>query len=371
MLPTMFVPDMRRLFLKVHRWVGAASGLYIAVVCLSGAALVFRIDLQRARHPHLFEPRAPGPLADPVTVMERVSRAYPGFRLSGVEAPTSRRPTYLAYVTKGSDFVTVLIDPVAVEILGELPADPVVGFIQRLHGDPLGGGGQTVHGIGVACILVMCGTGIVIWWPGRQQWSRGLVVDVSREPKRLVWQIHRALGAWTVAFLAMFAVTGLAMVFPSQFRSVVNAVSPITVSRAPVSAAAPPDTSRARWADVIATARRARPNDHVARVVMPANDRAAFRVMFSHRSPTPSGAALGSVYVDQYSGEVLPVPESGRTAGDVVMAWLTPLHVGGFGGAPLRWLWFVLGVTPALLFASGMTLWLTRASRLVRMHPRE
>ena len=173
---------MRRLLVQVHLWVGVASGLYIVVVCLTGAALVFRIDLQRARHPHLFTPRASGLLADPVRVMERVSRAYPDHRLSGVEAPTSRRPTYLAYVTRGREFVTVLIDPVSVEILGELPNDPLVESIQRLHFDLMAGRtGRTLNGIGAVCILVMCATGCVIWWPGRKHWLRGFLVDVRRD----------------------------------------------------------------------------------------------------------------------------------------------------------------------------------------------
>lgn len=352
---------MRRVLVRIHLWVAVVSGLYVVVVCLTGAALVFRIDMQRARHPHLFTPRAPGPLADPVTVMERVSGAYPEHRLSGVEAPTSRRPTYLAYVTNSRDFVTVLIDPVTVEILGELPEDALIQSIQRLHFNLMGGRtGRTVNGIGAGCILVMCWTGLVIWWPGRQQWARGFVVDVSRQPKRLLWQVHRAMGIWTVTFLMMFAITGLSFVFPSQFRGVVNAMSPITVSRAPVSAPAPAGTSRPSWAGVIARARDERPGEHVARVVMPANENAAFHILFSPGSPTPSGSALSSVYVDQYSGDVLTAPRSARTAGDIVMAWMTPLHVGGFGGAAVRWLWFVLALTPPLLFVTGMTVWLRR-----------
>ena len=79
--------QMRRLVFRLHMWVGIASGLYIVVVCLTGAALVFRIDMQRARHPHLFTPHASGSVAEPVRVMERVSQAYPRHRLSGVEAP--------------------------------------------------------------------------------------------------------------------------------------------------------------------------------------------------------------------------------------------------------------------------------------------
>ena len=45
----------------------------------------------------------------------------------------------------------------------------------------------------------------------------------------MVWELHRAIGIWTVAFLAMSAITGLSFVFPSQFRAAVHAISPITV----------------------------------------------------------------------------------------------------------------------------------------------
>src|SRR5687767_364573 len=112
---------MRRILFLVHEWVGILTGLYVFVVFVTGAALVYRIDLQRALDPHLFTPRVAGPLADISSVMERVGDAYPQHHLSGVDAPTTARPTYLAYVTRGAAFVTVLIDPVSGEILGELP----------------------------------------------------------------------------------------------------------------------------------------------------------------------------------------------------------------------------------------------------------
>ena len=356
------MPVVRRLLVQVHLWVGVASGLYIFVVCLTGAALVFRIDLQRARHPELFTPRASGVLADPVKVMERVSQAYPEHRLSGVEAPTSRRPTYLAYVTRGREFVTVLIDPVSAEIFGELPSDPLVSSIQRLHFDLMGGRtGRTLNGVGAACILVMCLTGCVIWWPGRRRWFRAFLVDVRRDWRRMIWELHRAIGIWTVIALATFALTGLSLVFPAQFRTAVNAISPITVTRAPVSLAAAPDARQLAWAAQIAQARQARPGEHIARVVTPTNERAAFLVLFSRTSPTPAGSELSSVYLDQYSGNLLTTTPTTQTAGDRVMAWTIPLHVGGFGGNAVRWLWFALGLAPPLLFVTGMTMWWSRS----------
>ena len=70
--------------------------------------------------------------------MESVSRAYPDQRLSGVDAPTTARPTYLAYVTTPGSFATVLIDPVSAEVLGELPDQSWIRSLQDLHYDLLG-----------------------------------------------------------------------------------------------------------------------------------------------------------------------------------------------------------------------------------------
>jgi len=84
---------LRRALFQVHLWLGVITGLYIFIVCVTGAALVFRIDMQRALNPDLFTPTASGPAADPVAIMESVTKAYPNERLSGIDAPSTERPT--------------------------------------------------------------------------------------------------------------------------------------------------------------------------------------------------------------------------------------------------------------------------------------
>ena len=92
---------LRRALFQIHLWTGILTGLYILVVCTTGAALVFRINLQRAQHPHLFTPSASGPTAPAATILKACSDAYPDDRLSGIDAPTTTRQTYLAYVVRG------------------------------------------------------------------------------------------------------------------------------------------------------------------------------------------------------------------------------------------------------------------------------
>jgi uncharacterized iron-regulated membrane protein len=356
----------RRALFQLHLWLGVATGVYVFVVCVSGAALVFRIDMQRAMHPALFTPRASGPVADPVAIMESVRRAYPAATLSGIDAPTTSRQTYLAYAANGERFLTLLLDPVSAEMLGELSDQSFIRTLQDLHFDLLAGRtGRIVNGVGALILLTMCVTGIVIWWPGRSNWKRGFTVDVRRQWKRVNWDLHSAVGIWTVALIAMWSVTGAYFAFPSAFRAFVNRLSPITVARTPQSGFPQSTTARPTWRAVIDAARRRVPGQHVARVVLPSSDRAAFLVMFSRVQPTPTGGAdLTAIYLDQYTGAVLTAPAPPRrSVGDLIMAWLAPLHVGNFDGNAVRIVWLVLGLSPAVLFATGFVMWWTRVVR--------
>lgn len=342
------------------------TGLYILVVSTTGAALVFRINLQRAQHPHLFTPSAPGPTAPAATILERVRDAYPNDRLSGIDAPTTTRPTYLAYVVRSDRFLTILVDPVTGTVLGELPERSLVRTVQDLHFDLLGGRtGRAVNGIGAVGLLLMCLTGTVIWWQGLLNWRRGLMIDVSRSWKRVTWDLHSAVGFWTFALITIWAVTGVYFAFPTAFYNAVNRVSPITVARAPVSNPSGKGRQPPSWRAMVDIASQRVPGAAVARVVLPSNDLGAFLVQFSEVTPTPAGSPhLRSVYLDQFTGDVLEAPTPrGRTAGDVVMAWVAPLHVGNFGNFGIRLAWALLGLAPAVLYVTGFIMWWTRVVR--------
>ena len=167
---------MRRALFQVHLWVGVLVGLYVFLVCLTGAALVFRLDMQRIVHPQLFTPSAGEP-AEAIAILDSLKAHYPRYRISGIDAPTTGRPTYLAYVMDGERFLTVLVDPVTATVLGELPERSIVRTLQDLHFDLLAGRtGRVVNGAGALLLLVLCVTGVVIWWPGIANWRRGFVV---------------------------------------------------------------------------------------------------------------------------------------------------------------------------------------------------
>src|ERR1043166_5243545 len=263
---------LRRALFQVHLWTGILAGLYIVVVCVSGATLVFRIEIQRTIDPALFTPTASAPVADAATIMERVAAAYPDGTVSGIDAPTTVRPTYLAYVARRGRFLTVLIDPPSARVLGELPDRSFIRTLQNLHFDLLAGrAGRAVNGAGALLLLAMALTGIVIWWPGTDSWRRALTIDFRRSGRRLIFDLHSAIGIWSCLAIVLWSITGVAFAFPAPFRSVVNRLSPITTAKAPLSDVAAASGNAPTSRALIERARRQMPQASVARIVAPAS----------------------------------------------------------------------------------------------------
>ena len=254
----------------------------------------------------------------------------------------------------------------AARIHGPPAEHSVVRTLQDLHFDLLAGPtGRIVNGIGGFCLLLLCVTGPVVWWPGRGSWRRGFAIDWTRPWTRVTWDLHSAVGICTVVLAAMWAATGVYFAFPNEFRAAVNWVLPLTVSRPPTSipnAAGAAAGSRPTWRTLIELARDVEPDAFVARVVVPAADESAFQVLFTDERPTPVGAkGLRTVYLDPFTGERLAdTPRAAPTLGDTIMAWVAPLHVGNFGGVGVRLVWLVTGLAPALLGVTGLILWWTR-----------
>ena len=362
---------LRRVLVHIHLWLGVFAGLYVIVVSVSGAALLFRPEMQSAVEGRFFHiPHAPSALADPATVIARVGAAYPGYRLSGIDWPTYRRDSFIAYVLKDSEFRTVFVHPVSAEVLGELPRSSWISWLQDLHFNLLTGStGRAVNGVGAAFVLAICLTGLVIWWPGTSRWARGLRVDVRHGWKRINWDLHSAAGFWLFGWLAIWGLTGIEFAYPRHFRAAVASVLPLTAvhppsSTAPLAGGRSPDPVA-----LVARARQALPNALVGRLVYPSSDRAPHLVLMArdvHGDVDTSDEV--SFYFDQYSGVLLERRDNERgprTAGDWLMATLGPLHLASFatpgaGGTLIKILWATIALAFPLLVVTGVLMWWNR-----------
>jgi uncharacterized iron-regulated membrane protein len=104
---------------------------------------------------------------------------------------------------------------------------PPVEWLVDLHENLLlGATGRFVNGIGAICVILLCFTGAVIWWPGIRNWRRALTVNLSSSFPRFSWDLHSALGFWGFPFVLMWAISGLYLSFPQPFNAISGFVDP-------------------------------------------------------------------------------------------------------------------------------------------------
>ena len=344
-------------------WTGLAAGAYALFIGLTGAALVFRGDLQARVYPQLFAQRPPGaPLAEPGVVIASLEQGFPGYRFSGIDYPNPRRGTFLAYLAKNDELRTVFLDAVSGRVIGELPHDGWIQRLQELHFNfNTGQRGYLFNGIGASCLLVMCVSGLVIWWPGISRVGQAFTVHLRRGWKRVVWELHGAAAIWTVALLLIWSVSGIYFSFPVPFRTAVERVTPLTPyvsleSGPPVSTGAPAP------ADLLKRAQARMPDAQIARVGVPSFERGTYSVTLAQvRHGDGDSSDEVTMYFDRYTGvELAVIDQRGRTAGDAFLTWLGRLHVGNFGGTPVKIVWFTGGLVFPLLFVTGGVMWWNR-----------
>ena len=126
-----------------------------------------------------------------------------------------------------------LLDPYTAGDLG-LAGDetPQILWLIDLHDNLLGGEtGRTVNGLGALLLVVMCLTGLVIWWRGVGTWLRGLMVKRGTSWRRFTFDLHSMIGFWTVVLIFIWAFSGAYLAFPVTFQAIADYFEPARATR--------------------------------------------------------------------------------------------------------------------------------------------
>ncbi|MGB7218905.1 MAG: PepSY-associated TM helix domain-containing protein [Vicinamibacterales bacterium] len=223
---------LRKALFQIHSWAGIGVGLYVLVVSLTGSLLVFRQEYYAFFRPGSTLAPQSGERMTVDALTEAAERLYPGAQINRVIV-RRRGPQQAAdvYLERDGQSLHRLFDPYTGADLGdaEPPATRLFEQVVDLHDNLFAGRrGRLVNGVGALCLTLLCLSGAVIWWQGGKTWYRGLLLRWRVNWKRLNWDLHSALGFWSLAFIFMWAVSGVYLVFPEPFNQVVDFLQPPT-----------------------------------------------------------------------------------------------------------------------------------------------
>lgn len=218
---------LRRALFQVHLWTGLAFGLYIFTVSLTGSAIVFRHEMDRALCPKIIMVRPSGPRMSDAQLAAAARGAFRRLPRTGVQievrGPRVPGAAVEVWYLFRRDRIERLFNPYTGKDLGDAVAcEPtIIAGLADLHDNLLGGEtGLAVNGTGAVLLALMCITGAVIWWPGTSRWRRSMTLRRHVHWRRFIWDLHNVLGFWVFALLFLWAVSGIYLAFPNSFYDV-------------------------------------------------------------------------------------------------------------------------------------------------------
>lgn len=220
--------EMKKLFRKIHLWLSVPFGIFITLVCFSGAMMVFEKEITERIRPEVYfvdEVKAnPLPLDQ---LMEKVSQALPdGVSVTGVTLSPDPERTWQASLSKPRR-ASVYVDPYTGDIKGRSGRLPFFDTMFHLHRWLLGasgndGGvsyGKLVVGISTLALVFILLTGILMWLTNRRKpLKKSLTISFTKGWPRFWHDLHVAGGIYATLFLLALALTGLTWSF-SWYRA--------------------------------------------------------------------------------------------------------------------------------------------------------
>ena len=259
---------MRKFFAKVHLWLSIPFGIIIAIVCLTGAILVFETEILELGYPsRYFVKEVKGEPLSPATLIESARQQLPdSVRINGIRVSSDPRRTYQLILPgkKAAGF----IDPYTGEVTG---MDDGQGFflkMMRLHRwlldeykrDGSFSWGKSIVGYATLVLAIIIISGIVIWYPRNKKVLRNrLKVKTKAGWFRFFYDLHVSGGFYAALLLLILALTGLTWSFGwyrNAFYSVFGiSANPPQAHHAPASSGAKKPakkkTDYTQWAEVL------------------------------------------------------------------------------------------------------------------------
>lgn len=331
---------------------------------------MFRDEIDRALNPRL---RRVVPAASRVPVQAVVAAAtgaFPGERASRVRVPRTADGTYEVWLVRGTAPAAepsryAYVDPYRGVLLGtRAPNTFLTGALFQLHTHLLAGAlGARVAGACGLALALLGATGLAVWWPGRGRVRTALTVARGASRKRRLYDLHRSVGFYASAFLILAGMTGASLVFHEPFRRGIYWATGTPDERPAPPAPSPASLPTLPLDTLLRAAERALPGGTVSYLYLPTRPRDALRVRKRRASELhPNGKSF--VHVDPRTAAVLGVEDGAAApAGARAYSALYPLHTGGVGGTATRVVAATVGLTPALLFATGVAIWRGRRRR--------
>ena len=342
---------LRRLWFKVHKWLGLALAVPVLLIFLSGSLLVWKDNLDALMHPRRIAAVAPS--RTPEFYLAHAHHALqPGEAIASLDFSQSHGTVIVTAVPIGPGLlqtgasVRYYLDPLTGAVRDRSSADTgLMRYVHVLHGSLLlGVSGSRAVGLIAFLLLGSAASGLWLWWPAKGSLLRAMR---WRRSGNLYANLHHQAGYWAVLPVIVLSLTGAAICFPGLFATAAGQEA-ATRDAFMRNVSVPSTRPRLELAQVLGAAGSPAPQTLV-RIAWPTMLDSSWKISFRDHKPQ------AVVYIDDASGRSVSSETRPRTT---VVELMRIVHDGT--GLPLVWkiIIFATGLLGSALALTGLFMWL-------------
>ena len=350
---------IRNLAFSLHRYIGLAVGLILVIVGLTGSLLVFHQEIDAAIIKQRFERVIP---QEQTVTLEAIANSVKDnyadrkdWKLHQFDLHFDPSIYRIRLINSEDKQLEVFVNRYTGKVLGDRPRenaffDRVLNLHYSLFAKNVG---MIIVGIAALFLCLLAITGLILW-PGWRSLLAGFKIKWNARTKRLNFDIHKVVGIVSLVFLTMIAFTGFVWNFYEQTEPAIYA---LTFTPQPPEVKSTPTGKESLAIDeVVNQANATIPGAKPTFISVPTEPEQVFTVYM--KQPQDAQYFANKVDIDRYSGEVLHVINSQTASlGDRLLNAFVPMHYGTFGGVPTRILYLFIGLSPTVLFITGLTMY--------------
>lgn len=360
---------IKKKFLVLHRWLGLTAGLVVFIVAITGCLYVFEEEWREIfQHKYLYVENVEGQRKPITELTAIVQKAYPKERLTQIRFLEEKNSAFIFH-TKNK--LAVSVNPYSGKITGHRNLNKdFMSVVLNIHLNlMLGKTGKEIVRWNVLIFLILCISGLVLWWPKQKRFFKQAITIKwgSKNWKRLNWDLHSVLGFYALFVLLIISLTGIFWVFDTA-KNLVSMATGSPVWQAPKVKSIPSVLKKENYLDsAYRYASLQHPGARQVFIAIPKDSVEPVRVLF--RYPYTIVRRQTTVLFDQYSLASLHTDTyQNYTRYEYISRSIYDFHTGRIRalGIGSKIIYFLASLFAASLPITGSLLWLGRRKKKKR-----
>jgi len=207
----------KKVWFKIHLYLGLTAGLVLFVIGLTGAILSFQTEILNLVNKKSLTVEVPNtPRLTVTQILASFQEDFPKSKINGITFSKAENSSVVINVAGGKGRaarrgINYYVNPYTAEVLPDFKGMAFFKFVENIHRRlAMGDVGTQIVGASTLMLFVLIFSGVYIYWKKiKKSFFKSLTFSFSSKGRPFLASLHSSLGMWVIPIYFVSSITGL------------------------------------------------------------------------------------------------------------------------------------------------------------------